>query len=101
MMTAIEAITKEAPLTIEETINIINEHIELNHCEFYARHLYIAAKIAIAALEKQISKPPLKIEKGDSENRVGICPCCYAGVDSDDKGDNCTWCGQALDWRVE
>lgn len=58
--------------------------------------------IAISAIEKQISKKPLNVEKHYYE-----CPCCKQdlGVSDDDifVYENptpmyCPKCGQALDW---
>lgn len=56
-----------------------------------------AAKLAIAALEKQIPKKPLP------ENKyyyIGKCPSCCA-VFLDNTTKYCGSCGQALDWSED
>lgn len=71
------------------------------------RHLYNKQAIeinglAILALEKQIPKKPINVEKHYYE-----CPCCKRdlGISDDDifvydepKPQYCSDCGQALDW---
>ena len=88
-------------MTYEEAIKTIKlavAEVEWNYPMDYA----VAFEIAISALEKQIPKKPINVEKHYYE-----CPCCKQdlGVSDDDifvyenPGKNyCDNCGQALDW---
>lgn len=68
--------------------------------------------IAIQAIEKQIPKKPMKIEKNSNpyyELKYSLCPNCseaidkYAIYDCVHKGIRtyCPRCGQAIDWSEE
>lgn len=56
--------------------------------------------MAIAALEKQISKKATDIRYFGRFGRVGyyigLCPCCKSGNNSEYQ--YCGVCGQAIDW---
>lgn len=84
-------------MTNEEAINTI-EH----GCVYRDKRGGEALEIAVIALEKQIPKKPINVEKHYYE-----CPCCKQdlGVSDDDifVYENhtpmyCSNCGQALDW---
>ena len=61
-----------------------------------------AVKTAMAALEKQIPKKPLRVEKSLDYNcpRCGQC-CGYVDCMSWDTPKFCVECGQALGWENE
>lgn len=56
---------------------------------------YVAAHIAIEALEKQIPKKPHKCLY-PKIIKNGVCPHCLQT--EDDSANYCRACGQALDW---
>ena len=82
---------------IEETIKNIKEMFPIGLCEVYE---YKMAQIAIEALEKQIPKKVVKIDKW-----IYKCPNCGANVETDCGDDMldyrlnyCDNCGQKIDW---
>lgn len=86
-------------MTYEEAIEILQE--ERDYAQF-SQYVKEAIKIATSAIEKQIPKKPINVEKHYYE-----CPCCKQdlGVSDDDifVYENpikkyCNNCGQALDW---
>ena len=86
-------------MTYEEAIEILQE--ERDYAQF-PQYVKEAIKIATSAIEKQIPKKPINVEKHYYE-----CPCCKQdlGVSDDDifVYENpikkyCNNCGQALDW---
>lgn len=83
-----------------ERIKIHNEHHSKQ--ERFAIYTTEALNMAVKALEKQIPKKPINVEKHYYE-----CPCCTRdlGISDDDifvydepKPQYCRYCGQALDW---
>ena len=79
-------------MTIEEAI----KQLQLNKPSAYSE-LRNAIDIAIEALEKQISKKPIKIDKWGEYYE---CPVCdkYAVDNFGCKYKFCRECGQKLDW---
>ena len=82
---------------IEETIKNIKEMLQIGVCEVYE---YKLAQVAINALEKQMPKKVIKIDKW-----IYKCPICGANVETDCGDDMldyrlnyCDNCGQKLDW---
>jgi len=90
-------------MTYEEAILRIKDHNEVHQRkERFAVKITEALNLAITALEKQIPKKPINVEKHYYE-----CPCCEhdLGVSDDDifvyenyRPMYCSNCGQALDW---
>ena len=80
-------------MTIEEAIKDIKENIQPS----------VGGKsleMAIAALEKQISKKATDIRYfGEAGYYIGLCPCCKSGNNSEYQ--YCGDCGQAIDWSGE
>jgi hypothetical protein len=61
-----------------------------------------AVKTAMAALEKQIPKKPLRVEKSIDYNCPGCGQVCgYVDCLSRDTPKFCIECGQALKWESE
>lgn len=63
-----------------------------------------STKIAVQALEKQISKKPTYEGDGYADGHLvydtWICPCCEKRYEVDyDNYDYCPNCGQKLDWE--
>ena len=73
-------------------IEVAIEHIKARNMS--AKHL----DMAIATLEKQIPKKPLRIPTDDSCLYYELrCPCCDAYMSGLIEMHHCK-CGQALDW---
>ena len=114
-------------MTAKEAIQRIRNHNEI-HSEkepYFAVHITEALNMAVEALEKQISKKPIKQiwiddekHKGDvrlatkddvltkdNHDSINLCPDCKEWVmrykylrPPRDKDYYCRHCGQALDW---
>ena len=102
-------------MTNQEAIERINEHIAIHrYNEPQAIHIVEALQMAISALEKQIPKKPMHINKNKEVdgNWKKICPACGSILierittpeESFPQYYNHTqhcWCGQAIDWSNE
>ena len=84
-------------MTIEEAIKLLKIQKPVIGCKEYKKPLMTAYDMAIEALEKQISKKPIKIDKWGEYYE---CPVCdkYAVDNFGCKYKFCRECGQKLDW---
>ncbi len=82
-------------MTTERAIEILNPE----HREHYESIEIVeeACRIGMAALEKQIPKKPMHIER-ITFNDVYECPCCKKRFTGTSIAKYCYRCGQALDW---
>ena len=81
---------QEALETIKYEVN------EEGHCGYIEDEL----RLAMTALEKQISKKPISNSHDMFGIKCCICPVCHCHVYST-SNDFCHRCGQALDWSDE
>ena len=101
-------------MTLEEAIDFILNKIQIDvrFCsDEDIKKTEAALKLAISALEKQIPKKPIRVDKNSvfDGNWKKICPCCGATlmerITTEDESrpvhynmtKHCK-CGQALDW---
>lgn len=89
-------------MTPEEAIKRIKNHIEVHSRKepHFAIRIIEALKMAIAALEKQIPKKPIKYDLSYSGYKCPTCDSNLYQLRSHNiyKTPNCIFCGQALDW---
>ena len=84
-------------MTIEEAINELVDYVAENDKLTIS---FETVTMAIAALEKQISKKATDIRYfGEAGYYIGLCPCCKSGNNSGYQ--YCGDCGQAIDWSGE
>lgn len=79
--------TQQALETIKYEVN------EEGHCGYIEDEL----RLAMAALEKQVPKRPLR-KNACGDCVVYSCPACKDGRLILDGDNYCTMCGQKLDW---
>lgn len=90
---------KKAIKFFEEEITRLENAPKINGCEMtdeWKEQLEIC-KTAKSAIEKQIPKKPLDIEK-DYDGDYGKCPNCEKMLLDFEDYKYCKHCGQALDW---
>ena len=87
-----------------EAIERLKDHFEVHDDGRPTPYLDEAVSMAIAAIEKQISKKPI-VSQGC--NWIYKCPCCNKTLYWTDSTKNhgqktkyCHDCGQALNWKV-
>ena len=96
-------------MTNEEAKSRIAKHNEVHQRkEPFAVYITEALYLAVAALDKQIPKPPeMKADEGFAPEVASslCCPTCGGSVTNywvpGAKPKHCQFCGQAIDWREE
>jgi rRNA maturation endonuclease Nob1 len=79
-------------------LNLLDE--ALNHQRFDAGESSQALQMAIAALNKQITKKTNIVHSRIFGN-LYECPTCHTCRPRNGHGDYCKYCGQKLDWLEE
>ena len=88
-------------MTAKEALESLKfEVYEEGHCSYIEEEI----GVAVAALEKQVPKPPVKDGTGLAFNL--LCPVCRKRIISQVYGEwcagrlqeYCDYCGQAIDW---
>lgn len=89
-------------MTIQESIDLLQERIELIEKEYAndrVEDYKTALGIAINALKKQIPKKPSGDLHSVPHYRCKACKCSVVMYKSDGKPIYCMWCGQKIDWK--
>lgn len=88
-------------MTPEQAIEVLQCVIDGNDEEFNQRltdkEWNELLSMEIAALEKQIAKKPTNIKYFTYDEKIGYCPSCECGTNSQIMF--CDKCGQKLDWE--
>ena len=89
-------------MTSEEAIVIIRRKTSIPESGETFENIEKAYDMAIEALDKQISKKPIKKRKeGIRYTSTYSCPSCGGGFAGTGIADYCYHCGQALRWGDE
>lgn len=85
-------------MTNQEAVNVMEKYTD----ECVSRVVSRAHTLAIAALQKQVQRKPVKVnDSGIRYTDTYRCPSCGGGFTGTGFANYCYHCGQALDWEKE